>query len=81
LRQIIQSILLMDVQKLLFSKITSQFGTNQSTLTLFNTLHANSPKQYKTLVSQIVKQLRSNKSEILKMKNIADGVIKLKDLL
>jgi hypothetical protein len=44
-------------------------------------LNANSPKQYKTLVSQIVKQLQSNKSEILKMKNIADGVIKLKDLL
>jgi len=70
-----------DVRKLLFSKTTSQFGTNRSTETLFNTLHANSPKQYKQLVSQIVKQLRSNKSEILKMKNIADGVIKLKDLL
>ena len=31
--------------------------------------------------NQMVKQLQSNKSEILKMKNIADGVIKLKDLL
>lgn len=70
-----------DVQKLLFSDKMSMFGQNQDAVTLFNTLSANSPKQYKTLVSQIVKQLRSNKSEVLKMKNIADGVIKLKDLL
>jgi len=70
-----------DVRKLLFSKITSQFGTNRSTETLFNMLNANSPNQYNVLKRQIVKQLQSNKSEILKMKNIADGVIKLKDLL
>lgn len=70
-----------DVQKLLFSNKISMYGENQSAVTLFNTLSANSPKQYKTLVSQIVKQLRSNKSEVLKMKNIADGIIKLKDLL
>jgi outer membrane lipopolysaccharide assembly protein LptE/RlpB len=54
---------------------------NQSAHTILNTLSANSPNQYNVLKRQMVKQLQSNKSEILKMRNIADGIIKLKDLL
>jgi hypothetical protein len=70
-----------EVTKLLYNYNSKTGAMNQSAHTILNTLSANSPNQYNVLKRQMVKQLQSNKSEILKMKNIADGVIKLKDLL
>jgi hypothetical protein len=70
-----------DVQELLFGSAASKFGENRSVTTLFNTLSANNPEGYKKLSSAIVKQLSANKHEVSRMRNIADGIIKLKDLL
>ena len=70
-----------DVSKLVYNYNSKTGAMNQSAVTILTTLSEKSPKQYNVLKNQMVKQLQSNKSEILKMKNIADGVIKLKDLL
>ena len=73
-----------DVDKLIWNynhAISGGGNTNRSVHAFINTLSAKNPEQYNVLKNQMVKQLQANRSEVLKMKNIADGVIKLKDLL
>jgi hypothetical protein len=70
-----------EVGELIFGPSRSKFGTNDYISAFFNSLSAHNNPGYKKLVSAIVKQLSANKREVSRMRNIADGIIKLKDLL